>query len=257
MLKLKLHIFPLLQILCFFLAIYFYRDHLGLAILSLFLSALFLNFSLHITIHHFVHFPFKNKSITTFFEWFYTLTMCLPYNFYRMQHFNHHRYDNLIGDFTTTWKEQNNKIIPRNVIGYSFFWFSGGSMNKFIQQALKEGDLTPERKSKIQLESLLILLFILGLFLTNPFFAILYLILFYLGWSLIAITNYGQHLPLKYGETIAYSYHNKFYNWIFFNNGLHYEHHKNPNLNYPLLKAGKVSKMNFPHLLIPLLKKRK
>lgn len=253
MLRLALHIFPLIQIACFILAILMLDQNLVWSVLFIITAALFLNFTLHITIHHYVHFRFKNKFLDTLAEFIYSAILVLPFNFYRMQHMNHHRYDNRIGDLTSTWKVVNEKIIPKNFMGYCLFWFVKGSSQNGIKISLENGDLTKEQLTKIKLQFLFILLSYIGFAFIHPLAALGYGILFYLGWSFIAITNYGQHLPIQYDEPIAYSYQNKFYNSIFFNNGLHLEHHEKPWLDYNQLKAEGKAKIKFPHLIVKFL----
>lgn len=253
MLRLGLHIFPLIQISCFVLAILMLEQNWLWSILLIFLAAIFLNFTLHITIHHYVHFKFKNKVLDTFFSFLYSAILVLPYNFYRMQHLNHHRFDNRIGDLTSTWKVVDQKIVAKNFMGYSFFWFINGASANGIKSSIENGDLTQSEFTKIKLQFLFILAIYTLLILLNPLAALAYGILFYLGWSMIAITNYGQHLPIKYDQPIAYSYSNKFYNALFFNNGLHLEHHEKPWLNYDELKPEGKAKIKSPHLLVKFL----
>ena len=102
MLRLALHIFPLIQLSCFVSAILMLERNWLWSLLLLFVAALFLNFTLHITIHHYVHFRFKNKVFDAIAESLYSVILVLPFNFYRMQHLNHHRFDNRIGDLTST-----------------------------------------------------------------------------------------------------------------------------------------------------------
>ncbi len=254
MLRLALHIFPIIQISCFVTAILVLEQHWLWSVLLIIVAAVFLNFTLHITVHHYVHFRFKNEVLDTIATFLYSAILVLPFNFYRMQHLNHHRFDNRIEDLTSTWKVVDKKIVAKNFFGYSFFWFIRGASANGIKTSLENGDLTKSELTKIKFQFLFILAIYLLLILLNPWSALAYGIMFYLGWSLIAITNYGQHLPLNYDQPIAYSYPNKFYNILFFNNGLHLEHHEKPWLNYDELKPGGKAKIKSPHLLVKFLK---
>ena len=256
MYKTRLHIFPLLQAACFISALILLDSNLLLSLLFLFASALFLNFSLHITIHHFVHFRLKAKTINTILEFVYTILLALPYSFYRMQHYNHHRYDNRIGDMTSTWEKKNDEITPKSFFNYSFFWFLNGSLKTALAIASRDGDINNKEKRKIR-HQIFAILSVYGLLMwLNLWYGLAYLSLFYVGWSFISITNYGQHLPIKYDSTDAYSYPNKLYNGVFFNNGLHLEHHLEPHLDYPELKSKNDSKITWPHLLIAFFRKK-
>lgn len=250
MLRIALHIFPLLQGLFFIGAISIYKANFIWALVLWFAAALFMNFSLHIVVHHYVHFRFKLKWLDRLFELFYTLIIAMPFNFYRMQHFNHHRYNNLIGDFTSTWEQEKEGVVASKYFNYSFLWFINGTIKQNIHQAKSEGDLPRERQSRMKMELVFLAIFYGMLFYLNPIFALAYIGLFYLGWCFIASTNFGQHLPLVYSQTVGHSFYNKFYNWLFFNNGLHYEHHAHPSLDYPDLKAEYKSEISWPHLLM-------
>jgi fatty acid desaturase len=255
MLRIALHIFPLIEVILIALAGYFMTSHLILSIALLFCAALFLNFSLHITIHHFVHFKSKFEWVNWLLSFVYSILLALPFDFYRIQHFNHHRYNNLKGDVTSTWTEKKGKNVPKNFFKYAFFWFLTKPTSSFMKEAVEKGDLNKYGKLKIRIQLLIILATYITLFLINPLFTLYYGALFYLGWSFIAITNYGQHLPINYGETVGYTYHPKAYNFLFFNNGLHYEHHHDPGLNYDELTFQKKATIRFPHLLAGLFTK--
>lgn len=245
-----LFIFPVLQAGFFALALFLISNQLILSIGFLFIAALFLNFSLHISIHYHVHFNYKSVFLNFILDCMYSALLVLPFHFYKMQHFNHHRYNNLLHDFTSTWKINEGGPVRRSFIAYSFFWiFRGGSFKETKNLALKDGDLKKEWLPKMRLELFFILCTCVCLALLNPFFLLYYLIMFYAGWCMIAMHNYGQHLPVKYGDTLAYSFYNKFYNFIFFNNGLHYEHHHKPGADYWELKSESAAKNKFPHLL--------
>jgi fatty acid desaturase len=256
MYRIALHIFPVIQLSLFVVGVFFFWEKPIISVICLLGSALFLNFSLHITIHHFVHFKFKNKIVNTILELCYSLTLALPFNFYRVQHFNHHRYNNLIGDSTSTWKQENDKVYPKNFFAYSFLWMFKPPNSKIFKEAMQKGDMNMTHMLKMRIELLIIIFAYAFLLWLNPIAALAYLLVFYLGWSFIAITNYGQHLPIEYGDTLAYSYDKRIYNRLFFNNGLHFEHHENPSLNYPKLKNHAKVKLRLPHLLIHLLSRK-
>lgn len=245
MLRLGIQIFTIGQVVLFVLGLSLLPEHWALSILLILLAGLFLNFSLHITVHHFVHFRFQFTLINVTIELLYSITLGLPYTFYKMQHFNHHRYNNQLGDFTSTWTESNGKLVPKNLLKYILFWWIPTQTNIF-KRAEEDGDLKPGDKMKMGVQLIFILCIYLGLYFINPLYTILYLVMFYTGWSLVALTNFGQHLPIAYGE--SYSYLNAFYNVIFFNNGLHHEHHKKPNLNYNELKKEDVCELKMPHV---------
>ena len=247
MLRAGIQLFTIVQLLTFAGALTLFPEHWLLSFLMVVLAGLLLNFSLHITVHHFVHFRSRYSSINFIVEIIYSLTLALPYTFYKIQHYNHHRYDNRLGDFTSTWIKANDQIVPKHLLRYVFFWWIP-TQKGILKRAEEDGDLQKGDKIKMGIQLLLILAVYPILFIVNPIFPVFYALMFYMGWSLVALTNFGQHLPITYGKDFSYSYLNKLYNRIFFNNGLHYEHHKNPQLNYNKLKDAGTCELKMPHL---------
>lgn len=247
-------IFPFAELICLAASILLFKEHLGWSIFSLILTALFLNFSLHITFHYQVHFKHKVSRVNTVIELLSSLLMGIPFKNYQMGHLSHHKYNNNLGDFTSTWKGKPQHPKAKNPILYSFFWFLNirqAQANKL--QAKKEGYLHPKAIQEQRMESLFLVILIIGFFYWSLAAGVIYLISIYLGWSLIALHNYGQHPPLKYGNPKGYSFYHTWYNLIFINNGWHEEHHENPSLSYWDLKAYKNKGLKLPHLLEGLL----
>lgn len=249
MLKVKLHIFPLLELGLLVGAFVLWDKSYLLSAVCVLGAALFLNFTLHITVHHFVHFKTKIKWLNELLPFIYSVLLALPYDFYRLQHYNHHRYNNLKGDVTSTWEEKNGTLTPKPFFRYAFLWFLVKPSPHFMTEAAQYGDLEKNGKLKMRLQFGAILGIYAALLYFNPFFALYYAALFYFGWTFIAITNYGQHLPVNYGQEVGHTFKEKRYNKIFFNNGLHYEHHTNPGLDYPELEFGQKATIRLPHIL--------
>jgi fatty acid desaturase len=66
-----------------------------------------------------------------------------------------------------------------------------------------------------------------------------YLPCYYLGWVLIYAHTYFLHYGAQPGNLYANSvssYHRP-YNWVFFNNGYHQEHHWDPKAHWTRMKA--------------------
>lgn len=249
-----LHIwfFPLAELTFFLLALYFVNEHFWLSVLFLFTAASFMAFTLHISAHYQVHHPSKRKGINTIRELFYTLILSMPFHFYRFQHIYHHIYDNEYGDMTSTWNFHDGNRTPASFFVYCFLWpVTKKRQKEFTSQWEKDGKVIPFPKPLIKREAILILSLLVVLGLLNIWYGLFYLALFYLGWTFIAIVNYGQHLPLE-GEknAIGFSYIKLWYNKLLINNGLHFEHHKDPRIPYWELSASKKSPKNiWPQLI--------
>lgn len=249
----QLWVFPFLQIIAFCLFCIGFNSSYWYAF-CVPVSAFFLNFSLHITYHYTVHFPVKSKSWNLFWGIIKSVLMGQPFHYYEMSHWNHHRHNNTLTDFTSTWKQKGNRIIPKNAIIYSLFWPFSSSIGLFDQINIgkNEGYCTPHRMRSMSIELVTnsIFFIILGYF--SWIWLLGYFVTIYLGWVLIALHNYGQHLPQQYDTPKANSFPNAFYNWLFVNNGLHEEHHEEPSKSYwELTSQHKTEHSNIskPHIL--------
>lgn len=251
--KLQLWAFPVLQVAAFNLFFLGIQSNYWF-ILFIPISAFFLNFSLHITYHHTVHFPIKSKWLN--FSWgiLKSILMGLPFHYYEMSHWNHHKHNNNLNDFTSTWREKGGRIIPKNVFIYAFFWpFSSSiSLIEQIKTGKREGYCTSHRLMGMYIELFTNSLFFIFLGSYSWIALIGYFSMIYIGWALIAIHNFGQHLPQQYNAPKANSFPNACYNWLFVNNGLHEEHHEEPSKSYWELTSQpktELSNISKPHII--------
>lgn len=248
--KIHLWIFPLLECLFIALSLVIVESNMWLALLGILLSALLLNFSLHISFHHQVHFKNSNTILNSLVELIFSLLMGIPFKNYQMGHLSHHKYNNNLKDFTSTWKGKPDHPIAQGIWSYSFLWFlKAKEMKGNRAMAIAEGYYSSKIKSQQKLESLGLLLLISGLFYYSFWVGLVYIMIIYLGWAFVSLHNYGQHPPLKYGKPKGYSYYNRLYNFLFINNGWHEEHHENPALTYWELDAKKNTDLEYPHLV--------
>lgn len=250
--KSHLLLFPLLEVLSFSGSIWALHYSWLLAGLGIVISSLFLNFSLHITFHYMVHFKAKNDLLNFVLEVMASILMGISFKNYQMGHLSHHKYDNRFGDFTSTWKGSKEKPKPQNIWTYSLLWFLQAQNRKANKnQAIKDGYLTPSMERYMKLEFLYIAIFIGILFYISSTIAVCYLLTIYLGWVFVSIHNYGQHLPVFYGQWKGNSFKHSVYNCVFVNNGLHLEHHEKPAIPYWDLKVDQNvdNQVKHPHLL--------
>lgn len=246
-------LFPFCQILSFVVFAMGISHHWAFVILIP-VAAFFLNFSLHITYHYTVHFPVRNVLWQTLLGMLKSAFMGLPFHYYAMSHWNHHKHNNDLDDFTSTWQRKREEIVPKNVILYTLFWpfASTISLKDQLKIGIKEGYCTPRFLSRMALELVSNSLFFIALGWLNWQWLIGYFVMVYLGWLLISLHNYGQHLPQTYASPKANSYFAGWYNAIFINNGLHEEHHEAPAKTYWELSASPqtdLSEIKKPHLI--------
>lgn len=223
----------------------------------LLLAAVALCLSLHLSYHEAAHrsgrWPTWRRVLTGFLL---TPLMGLSFHGYRLSHWNHHRYNNGLADFTTTWKDRNGEPQPQNVLIYCLSWpkvFLNARLQSRVAAA--DGDASPQILRWSGGETVLQLLGLTLLAWLSPVVLLLYVTLIYLGWFFVSLHNYGQHLPRRYEtshRTTSFQAH--WYNRALFNNGLHYEHHRTPDKPIAELEADDTAELvTVPHLLAPLI----
>lgn len=242
----KLGIYPLLE-LVFFIAANMVSNPL-LSLIFVVIAGVMLSFSIHIFFHECVHvreeFPMPINIINTIF-------LGLPFDGYRVHHYNHHTYANGLKDFSSTWYIKNSKKTAFSACRYTFGWLQ--QLSKAMQEPKpfneKLGDVAVI-KARIYPQKLTLFFFCLLLAFIGLKTFILYFILVYFGWAFSSLHNYGQHPPIQ--EELICTYENKLYNRVTFNNGLHWEHHDKPWLSWEQLEIDKKSsRINHPHLIQP------
>jgi fatty acid desaturase len=249
--ELSLLAFPLIQVTAFAGACAALDSSRWIAGLLIMVSALFLSFSLHITCHYHVHFKRRSKLANRAIDLAITAVLGIPFHYYQMLHWNHHKYDNALGDFTSTWKLVDGHPVPKRFLTYALLWpFSGNVRSRDqLRIAEAEGYFKPRHRRALRQEALLLLAVYGGLVWLSPVFALAYAATVYAGWCFVTMHNYGQHLPERYGEVRGNSYYNPLYNRLTVYNGLHNEHHVRPGLRYWELSGPAAGEIRHPHLL--------
>ena len=250
--------FPLIQAALFALLVYINSFSI-LSLLVLFLSAFALNFCLHITVHHAVHFISGKTYYTLPVGIMLSWLIGIPFHYYSMSHWNHHRHNNEIQDFTSTWrKDKNGSLAPKSFWLYVLFWpfMSNTGLLEQFSTSKVEGYNSRRNEIFVLIEVIMNVFFYWLLIEVSWWVFAAYIIMVYVGWCFISAHNFGQHIPENYGAYKGYSYYAGWYNRIFVNNGLHEEHHVTPHVTYWNLKTNeKGAEVNQPHLLVGLLHK--
>jgi len=248
----KLTIFPALEVFFFISAIF--ESNLFLSLLFMLVASVLLSFSIHIYFHECVH-ARKNYPIAV--NIIHSLLLGLPFDGYRVHHFNHHTHENGLKDFSTTWFMQDGKRVGYSACSYYFGWI------RQLNAAMREpepfdqslGDVATI-KARIPVQKVAILFFFIILAFAGFKYFILYFLLIYFGWAFSALHNYGQHPPIEKEPICTYA--DQRYNVFFFNNGLHWEHHDKPWLSWDELELDKNSnRINHAHLIEPCFQGKK
>jgi fatty acid desaturase len=229
------------------------RPWIGAALLLL--ASLLLCLSVHVSVHEAVHHPRLARFPLA--GPIFAVAMGLPFQGYRWHHFNHHRWNNALEDYSSTWRATKDGPRPWPLWRYMLGWprqlvRSGLAM----RAAHAAGEVPAALHRSIRREQATVLLFVGALAAVAPRLALQYVVLVYIGWALIALQNFGQHPPRTYGVDRPTSYYSPLYNLLLFRNGFHAEHHEEPNLPWHDIEPTPSAPIHAPHLLQPFVGER-
>ena len=194
--------------------------------------------------HNFVHNPFfRSEGLNRIFGVLNTLALGVPQHLYRIQHLNHHRYNNDMKDrktgdtkdLSSTYRYSRLCDRPESLVTYSFLGPFRSDYALHYESAKKQ-----KLDGQILLETKVLLVFAAWLLIVNPegvFF--LYLPVWYLGKVLAYAENYLEHYRAIPGNrlTDSVSCYNLVFNLIWFNEGYHQEHHFRPQVHWTKVKS--------------------
>lgn len=184
--------------------------------------------------HNFLHNPFfKSEFLNQLFSLVNSLCLGIPQSLYREHHMNHHRYNNdPVKDDSSTFK-YGKEGREENVWTYSFIGVFRSNLTGLYGRAKKHGPL-------VGIELICVLLFLVLLLELNPLlFFIFYLPTWYLGQVFALMENYAEHhgAMLHDRKRDSVSCYNKIYNFLWFNNGFHQEHHYRPMVHWTQMES--------------------
>jgi fatty acid desaturase len=191
-------IFPVLQTLAFASSCLLATAQPWWAGALLLLASLLLCLTVHVSVHEAVHHPSLARFPLS--GPIFTIVMGLPLQGYRWHHFNHHRWNNALEDYSSTWRSTRDGPRPWPLGRYVLGWprqvvRSGLSM----RAADAAGQVPRATRRAIRVEQATVLLWLGALATFAPRLALQYAALVYVGWGLIALQNFGQHPPRDYG----------------------------------------------------------
>lgn len=248
---LLLTVFPVLQVGLFGLSCLFVTTYPAWAVGCVLASAAVLNFSVHICVHEFLHYSDRHP-LAAGANLLISVTMGQAFNGYRFHHHNHHRHNNGESDFSRTWRMTAQGNVRYGLWRYMLGWPAQTMRARRALVSLLPSPVPLQRlRRRVRLETVAILAVLLVLGLCSWKFAAMYVAMVYVGWALVSLHNYGQHPPHAPADIQSYS--GRLYNRLFFNNGLHFEHHAEPLKRWHELRAdAEASQINEPHLVSPL-----
>jgi fatty acid desaturase len=221
---------------CYLLAIFIFFKHLPLWSLVIlgFIYSVSISWNINGIAHNFLHNPFFIwKPANKAFSWLLSVTMGFSQTFYELVHNRHHQGNSDRPDengHTVDWLSiyrHGHDGEAENAWTYVFFGYFRDDP-KLIFNEIKKRNAFNAYFGIFEIASWVTLL-ILG-FVFNWKFMCFYLPFYYFGHCLSYLNGYFLHyggnpdVPLAWGVS---SYH-KLYNWLWFYNGYHAEHHFKP-----------------------------
>ncbi len=197
--------------------------------------------------HYHIHTPyFKSRQLNDLFSLMNSLSLGVPQTLYHIHHLFHHKGNN----------DRRNPITNTTVDYASSYRFSKDpnveeEFWSFTLKSVFRSEVTPlykegvrqRRRTQIHLEFVVLFaMWALLIFLSWKNFVFFYLPLWLIGQVLNYAENYLEHHGATHTSRLddSVSCYSSFYNWIWFNNGYHQEHHYKARVHWadlPQVKA--------------------
>ena len=194
--------------------------------------------------HGFIHNAFFcSTALNRAFTLFNTLILGVPQTLYREQHLHHHRYGNdavdprtgTTRDQTSTWRRGRSPDREENIFAYAFLGPLRQDVRVYLRAARRKGE-----GAWVLAEAVAWLAFVAVLTVWNARGVVFFFLpVWYLGHCAALWENYLEHHGAIPGSrrTDSVSCYGRLYNWIWFNNGFHQEHHFRPGVHWSRLPS--------------------
>ena len=232
--------------LAYFLGLFFLypRTPLWVMLILGFVYALMVNANINGIGHNFIHNPFfRSKLLNRLFGVTQSIACCFSQTYYNAVHMQHHKgnadrpdENGETIDWISIYKHGHDGE-PENPWSYvflSFFRDDVGAIRRDLRKR-RNGDLF---WGNIELAAFATTLLVMFLF--NWRYVIFYFLpFFYLGHCFSYLNGYYRHYGANPDKPIAWgvSSYGKIYNWLFFYNGYHAEHHFRPKVHWTKMEA--------------------
>lgn len=216
--------------------------------------------------HNFIHNPyFTNEWLNRAFGLLETMALGVPHILYHHYHLNHHFGDNdakgpdgTTRDWSSIYRYGDNGE-PEAFWRYCLVSFFRVELGPVVRKCFVHG---PWHVAQLAAESVVLVVFWAAMAAVDwRYFAFFYLPSYYLGWVLSYAEGYLEHYRCQPGNHFANSVssYNWWYNFLWFNNGYHQEHHWAPKVHWtqmaqlhqqikPQLIANHTRTLKGPHL---------
>jgi len=227
--------------LAYFFALFFLYPYLPLWVMLVlgFVYSLMVNANINGVGHNFIHNPFfRSPLLNRFFGIAQSVACCFSQTYYDAVHMQHHignadRPDENVDtvDWISIYKHGHDGE-PENPWSYVFLSFFRDDVGT-IRKELRKRGARELMWGNIELAAFATTLFVMFLF--NWRYIIFYFLpFFYLGHCFSYLNGYYRHYGANPDKPVAWgvSSYGKIYNWLFFYNGYHAEHHFRPKVHW-------------------------
>jgi len=245
--------------MAYFLGLYFLFPHTPLWVMLIlgFIYALMINANINGVSHNFIHNPFfRSQLMNRIFGVVESVACCFSQTYYDVVHMQHHKgnadrqdENGETIDWISIYKHGHDGEAenPWSYVFLSFFRDNSASVIKRELAKRGKGEL---RWGNIELVAFIGILIAMAIIVpTRPIhfnnwrFMLYFLPFFYLGHCFSFLNGYFRHYGANPDKPIAWgvSSYGKIYNWLFFYNGYHAEHHFRPKVHWTRMETFRQS----------------
>jgi fatty acid desaturase len=231
--------------LAYFLTMFFLypRTPLWVMLIMGFVYSLMINANINGLAHNFVHNPFfRSPLLNRLFSVLNSIAACFSQTYYDAVHMRHHKgnsdrqnEDGKTIDWLSIYRHGHDGEAenPWSYVFLSFFRDNPAAIRKDLR---KRGN-SDVIWGNIELAAVAVVL--LTMFFFNWRYALFFLPFLYLGHCFSYLNGYFRHYGANPDKPIAWgvSSYGRLYNWIFFYNGYHAEHHFRPKVHWTKMEA--------------------
>ncbi len=244
--------------LAYFVAMYFLFPYTPLWIMLClgFIYSLMINANINGVSHNFIHNPFfRSNLLNRLFGVVESVACCFSQTYYDVVHMQHHKGNadrpdekGETIDWISIYKHGHDGE-PENPWGYIFLSFFRDNPAVIKRELAKRGKVEL-RWGNIELGVFIALLLTMAIIVpTKPIhfinwrYMLFFLPFFYLGHCFSYLNGYFRHYGGNPDKPIAWgvSSYGKIYNWLFFYNGYHAEHHFRPKVHWTKMEQFRQS----------------
>lgn len=215
----------------------------GMVVFAFLTYALLICWNLQCISHNFIHNPFFTaRWLNRLFGVLETLAIGMPHQLYHHYHMNHHQGDNdakgpdgTTRDWSSIYRHSPDEK-PEPFWRYTLLSFFRVEIGPVLTVAIKHGKANV---GQVAAETLALgAMWLVFLLVDWRYFAYFYLPSYFLGWVISYAEGYLEHHGGQPGNPYANSVssYNRLYNFLWFNNGYHQEHHWDPKRHWTRMK---------------------